>query len=413
MKFQLVNVLIIAGMMSVGPSQAQTNVPKAGSTSSILPVANPSYQIAPGDLLGVTVVNAPTGFVVPSPVMVAPDGTVSLPLIHTVTLSGTTVEQATSTLTKKWKRYIIDPVVTVSLIQKHLQTVVFTGAVNRPGLLDYRPNMHLLEALAEAGGLMTVGGMTTNGTPISLSDAAHAVITHADGSRQMLDLSQPDQKAGTDIDIALVPGDVVYVPQQTGRVSVVGQVRQPGTLPYKEHMTILEAISESGGIPDLDSADLRHAKLIHNEQETPLDLYPMMRDGNMTANVVLSPGDRVFIPEFINRTYVYGDVFHTGFYAYKPGDRVLDALNGVGGNLPTADLSKINLIHTDKVKNTARLVQVNLNNFLLHGDYSGNPPVGPGDALYLPEKSHKTTLNDLLSPIIGIGAVGNGVRAFR
>jgi len=206
---------------------------------------------------------------------------------------------------------------------------------------------------------------------------------------------------------------VVYVPQQTGRVSVVGQVRQPGTLPYKEHMTILEAISESGGIPDLDSADLRHAKLIHNEQETPLDLYPMMRDGNMTANVVLSPGDRVFIPEFINRTYVYGDVFHTGFYAYKPGDRVLDALNGVGGNLPTADLSKINLIHTDKVKNTARLVQVNLNNFLLHGDYSGNPPVGPGDALYLPEKSHKTTLNDLLSPIIGIGAVGNGVRAFR
>ena len=64
-------------------------------------------------------------------------------------------------MTTRYKKYVIDPVVTVSLIQKHPQFVVFSGEVNRPGQLNYRPGMHLVEALAEVGGLVLNGNPAT------------------------------------------------------------------------------------------------------------------------------------------------------------------------------------------------------------------------------------------------------------
>lgn len=398
MKFQIISALMLAGLGGIVPAQAQTTISMPSPAPAASAAVAPGYQIAPGDVLGVSVVNPPSGFVIPPQVMVAPDGAVSLPLINTVALSGQTVEQATALLTKKWKVYLVNPVVTVSLVQKHLQTIVFSGAVNKPGTLDYRPNMRLLEALAEAGGLIMTGGVTTSGMQITMADAAHAVITHADGTQQALDLSHPETKNGSAVDMELVPGDVVYVPDQLGKVSVVGQVRQPAAIPWKENLTILEAISECGGIVDLDTADLRGAKLTHNGQDTPLNLEPMMRQGDMSANIKLAPGDRVFVPEFINRSYVYGDVAKPGFFLYKPGDRLLDAFNNAGP-MPDADLSKVNVIHMDKVKKTAVMVRVNLNEFLLHGNIQGNPEIGPGDALYVPAKGHKTTISDILSPL--------------
>ena len=209
--------------------------------------------------------------------------------------------------------------------------------------------------------------------------------------------------------MTLVPGDVVYVPEQLEKVSVVGQVKQPGSISWNDHLTVLEAIQQSGGITDMATADLKGAKLTHNGVEKPLDLDAMLKHGDMTANIDLAPNDRISIPELNNRVYVYGDVARPGFYPFKENDHVQDAL-GYAGLAPDADTKKINLIHVNSAKTEAHLVVVNLADFQQLGHSNGNPPVQPGDSLYIPKQHVPFSFRDILTPIQAVGTVAYTTR---
>ncbi|MGI4788526.1 MAG: SLBB domain-containing protein, partial [Janthinobacterium lividum] len=309
----------------------------------------------------------------------------------------------------KYKKYIVSPSVSVSLVQKHPETVVFSGSVIRPGLLEYRPQMHLIEALAESGGVITTAN--AGNASEQIADPTHVVVTHEDGTKQTLDVTDPQSQAGTAADIALTPGDVIYVPEQTGKVSIVGQVRNPLVLPYRSDLTILAAISECGSF-NPDTADLVDAHLTHDGKDMPINLDPLLRHGDMTENIVLAPGDRLAIPELKNRTFVFGDVARPGYYLYKPGDRIQDALSGVSGPTQQADLSKINVIHKDK-SGTQKMVRVNFNDFVLHGKPDGNPLIQPGDSLYIPDKKVPISLQQIFNGLSGVGSAAYGVNALR
>ena len=359
--------------------------------------ASPDYKIADGDVIGVNVVNFPN---LSTPqAMVAPGGTVSLPLLDQVSVIGMTQNQVTRLLTTKWRRYVINPVVNVSLIQKHAQIVVLNGYLNHTGTVDYKTDLHLLEALAQIGGALPT------------ADLSKAVLTHADGTKQDLDLSNPQTKAGTDVDVALQPGDILYVPEQKGKVGVVGEVKNPGNLPYKDNLNVLDAINVSGGV-NYDTADLYNSTLTHDGVTRNLDLYALMHNGDLHNNVYLAAGDVITIPELHNRTYVFGDVSRQGYYFYKPGDRILDALNSAGV-APDADTGKINVIHTNPDKTLAKMVRVNADDFLLRGNILGNPAVQPGDSLYIPKKHEQFNANTVLQTLTGVGALANTTYLLR
>ena len=406
--------LLFAGLGLAVPACAQVGLPAAPQTAPSTAMSGyvaPTYQIGAGDVLSVNVADFPT---LSTQSTVAPDGAISMPLLHQVSVTGLTVDQITTLMTTRYKKYVIDPVVTVSLIQKHPQFVVFSGEVNRPGQLNYRPGMHLVEALAEVGGLVlngnpATGSATTVGSGATVADPSHVSIAHEDGTKETLNVtSHPENLSGTPTDILLAPGDVITVPQQLGKINVTGQVRSPGVIPYRENMTVFDAVSDAGY--NADSADLPNAVLTHNGKTTPINLEPMLLHGDMTANVALSPGDQISIPEKI-RTFVMGDVNRNGYYLYRPGDRILDAISAVGGYTQQADLSKINVIHTDRVRRTSQLVRVNLNSYLLRNDPTGNPLIQPGDALYIPDKKHNISFGDIINTLSGAGSAVYGARA--
>ena len=173
-------------------------------------------------------------------------------------------------------------------------------------------------------------------------------------------------------------------------------------------MTVFDAVSDAGY--NAESADLPNAVLTHNGKTTPINLEPMLLHGDMAANVALTPGDQISIPEKI-RTFVMGDVNRPGYYLYRPGDRVLDAISAVSGPNGQADLSKINVIHTDRVRRVSQMVRVNLNSYLLRNDPAGNPLIQPGDALYIPDKKHNISFNDIIGTLSGAGSAVYGARA--
>jgi len=399
MKFQMIPALLLVGL-AAAPAGAQL-----APTAPVAPVAAPApnYQIAAGDVLSVNVVNFPN---LSTPqTMVAPDGTISLPLLDQVSVTGLTRDQVTRLLTNKWRKYVINPAVTVSLTQKHVQTVVLNGYLNHTGTIDYRPDLHLLEALAQMGGALPT------------ADATKAVLTHADGTKQALDLSHPETRAGTDVDVALQPGDVLYIPQQEGKISVTGDgIRQPGSIYYKENLTLLDAINASGGTitdtGDQQGADLAGATLTRNGVGKKIDLKALLHDGDPKANVVLEPGDIINIPQLNNRVFIYGDVQRQGYYNYKPGDHLNSAF-ATAGLLPDSDTGKINRIRISKDKKVASMDRVSFDKFLQKGDYSGNPEVQPGDSYYIPKKGHVFKIEDIFAPLQAIGSVSYTTRLLQ
>ncbi len=407
MKPQLVSLALLAGLSAALPSFAQTNpIPVVSAPTGGTVAVTPDYKLAPGDVVGVSVADWP-GNSTPS-AAITPDGLVSMPMLGQIKLAGKTVPQATALLTTKWKKYIIDPMVTVSLLQKHSQTVVFSGSLVRPGAMEYRPGMRIVEALAEAGGAISTANA---GGGVPIADPVHVSVAHDDGTKQVLNLSSPETLAGTDMDILLQPGDVVTIPPQFGKINVVGEVRQPGVIPYREHITVFDAISATGGY-NADSADLAHATILHNGVSSPINLEPMLRSGDMAANVTLAPGDQISIPEIKYRTVVFGDVARPGAFVYKAGYRISDALSSVSGPTQQADLGKINIIRTDKIHGT-QMVRVDFNKFVLRGDPAGNPLIQPGDSLYIPDKHHNLSAQDILAGLSGVSTLAYTNRALQ
>ena len=397
MKFEVIRLTLLAGLVAV-PAGAQ--VRPTSSAPMAAPTVAPNYKIAQSDVLSVSVVNFPN---LSSPqTMVAPDGTISLPLLDQVSVNGLTQEQVKRLLTNKWRKYVINPVVTISLIQKHVQTVVLNGYLSHTGSVDYKTDLHLLDALAQMGGALPT------------ADPTKAVLTHADGTKVPLDLSHPETKAGTDVDVLLQPGDILYMPQQEGKVSVTGDgIKQPGSIYYKENLTLLDAINASGGAitetGDLPGADLAGATLTRNGMDKKIDLKALLHDGDPKADVMLEPGDIINVPLPHNRVYIYGDVQRQGFYYYKPQDHLQDAF-ATAGLLPDSDTGKINRIRVDKDRKVAHMDRVSLDKFLQKGDYSGNPEVQPGDSYYIPKKGMKLTLSDIIAPITAIGSLSYTTR---
>ncbi len=147
---------------------------------------------------------------------------------------------------------------------------------------------------------------------------------------------------------------------------------------------------------------------MHNGKESKLDLDALLKRGDISVNTKLSAGDRILIPEVRNRTYVFGAIARPGFYIFKDGDRILDALNGLGGPTQNANLAKINVIRIDKAKNTAAVQEVNIEKFLKKGDLKANIPLGPGDVLFIPDKKRGFRLEDVFGILSGVNLI-NGL----
>ena len=396
MKSSFIKTAYIAGLVAVLSGCAF----QANATITETPVTNtPSsligeYKLAPGDVIAISVPNF-TDPNLNSQVTIPPDGRISLALINEVMAAGKTTGQLQQELAKKWNDLLVDPAVSVVLMSKHIDKITVSGYVVHPGEIEFKPPMRLSQAIGAAGGSLP------NGEP------HHVVLTKASGLTQVIDMSRPDLTSGTETDVLLDTNDSIFVPEKRTVVTIVGEVKQPGSYDYKENMTVMELMTAAGGYLD-DVADLHGSSLTHDGHQEPLDIYAMVKNGDMSANIKLSAGDIVAIPELHARIYVYGEVRQSGFYTYHPGDRMLDAIGGVGGVLPTADLDKVNLIHISADKSKAEFETVDLGKYLKVGAMAMNKEVHPGDSLYIPSKATHFKLADLWIPLQGMNLVRSG-----
>jgi polysaccharide biosynthesis/export protein len=112
-------------------------------------LAADSYRVQPGDVLIISVWKERD---LQGEILVRPDGGFSFPLAGDVDADGKTTQELTEALVGKLKRFIPDPVVTVTVKQIGGNRVYVLGKVNRPGEFSFSKPVDVMQALALAGG---------------------------------------------------------------------------------------------------------------------------------------------------------------------------------------------------------------------------------------------------------------------
>lgn len=110
-------------------------------------------------------------------------------------------------------------------------------------------------------------------------------------------------------DVEKVLGEYIRSPQVSiivtqpaslfSQVKVVGQVRQPTPLAYRQGMTVLDAILAVGGLSEFAAGN--RAKIVRTEngktKEIRIKADDLMNKGDMTQNRPLQAGDVIVVPE--------------------------------------------------------------------------------------------------------------------
>lgn len=108
------------------------------------------YRVLPGDVLGIRVWKHED--LSTERARVRDDGKVTLQFLQDVPAAGITLAELSSRVAAKLKKWVVDPVVTVTLEERQPLRISVLGEVTRPGAYDLPLGAGVLDALAAAGG---------------------------------------------------------------------------------------------------------------------------------------------------------------------------------------------------------------------------------------------------------------------
>ncbi|WP_027401170.1 polysaccharide biosynthesis/export family protein [Aphanizomenon flos-aquae] len=293
------------------------------------------YLLGGGDRIRVNVFEVPeyTG-----EYQVPPGGSINMPLIGSIPVSGLTTEQAADTIARRYARFLKRPLISVNLLSPRPINVFVAGEVTRPGAYTLsleggagnNPGVQyptVLAALTIAQGVTLAADVTQVQLRRKVGRSGEQTVS--------LNLKELTQTGRISQEITLRDGDTIIVPtaaslnvaearnlfaanfaasQSSPRtVVVIGQVYRPGSylvtagnaggaegggagggLP-----TVMRSLQLAGGITSI--ADVRKIKLRRptrtgTEQTIDINLWELLQSGDINQDIVVQDGDTIIIP---------------------------------------------------------------------------------------------------------------------
>ncbi|KAA1152420.1 polysaccharide biosynthesis protein [Pseudoalteromonas sp. FUC4] len=119
------------------------------------------------------------------------------------------------------------------------------------------------------------------------------------------------------------------------RILVLGEAYKPGSYSVSSLTTVSHALFVSGGVSDI--ASLRNIKVKRaGKVVANFDLYDLLINGDSSNDIVLKPGDAVFIPSVGAQVRVEGAVKRPAIFELKKGESAKQLLAMAGGLKPNA-----------------------------------------------------------------------------
>ena len=110
----------------------------------------PDYRIRKGDKLSIKFLYQPE--LSDASIAVRPDGKISLPMVDEIKVEGLTARELKTALEKAYREILLDPEITVNVIEFVAPHVFVGGQVAKPGSYDLRTGQTLLQVIILAGG---------------------------------------------------------------------------------------------------------------------------------------------------------------------------------------------------------------------------------------------------------------------
>jgi len=158
------------------------------------------FLIGHGDRLNVNVWGQEN---LASDVIVQPDGKISLPLVKEVVAAGLTVDALRQELDKRYREFIREPTVSVTVSEINSLKIYVLGEINKPGEYDLLSYTDVLQAISKAGGFTIYA--KKNKVEIIRTFGGQKIKTR-------FNYSQVVRGKNLQQNIPLKPGDVIIVP---------------------------------------------------------------------------------------------------------------------------------------------------------------------------------------------------------
>ncbi len=179
------------------------------------------YILQPGDQIEVSVFRVPEAS---RTVTIRSDGHISLPIIREIRAAGQTVPAFTADLERGYATRLIDPDVSVNVLNPRDASVYVLGEVAKPGPVPFRTVATAAQAIATAGGITRTGSQSRVGL-VRLDDDGFLVGRAVDfsGVGDTAFFAALQQ-------MILQPGDLIIVPE-SGRSEFVRAINDFVTTP--------------------------------------------------------------------------------------------------------------------------------------------------------------------------------------
>ncbi len=386
----LLLLLLIAVPM---PSGAQTTSAPPVPANSV-PVLSGAYVLTPGDVLDI-VVQGHDDFNRLNTV-IPPDGYITTTgVAGKVRAAGQTIEALEQTITHKLLRQIRRPLVTISVRETHPRQVSVLGqGVRAPGLVNWRPGMSVLDALAATGGAVQAPELT---------DAL--LIPNGGAKAVPIDLVALIEAGDQAQNVTLNPGDILLMsPRDPAKayVQVLGQVGHAGPVAVPPGGATLQyVLTQAGGATG--AAALSRVQVVHAAQTQTLNLHPLLFDISApVAQTRVAAGDIVNIPLNNNHVDFYGEINAPGEMTMPDGEtltltRALALRSGVTRD---ADQRVIGIVRRDATGHQYALA-VNTDDLLKARNKGQDIALLPDDKIVVPKRRQALTGYGVLSTAVG------------
>jgi polysaccharide export outer membrane protein len=217
------------------------------------PTSRDQYRIGNKDKLRVIVHGRPE---LDSHLTVSGIGVISAPLVGEVRVTGNTPSEVANQIAELLGEYLVDPQVDVAVEEYNSQWVMVDGEVRSPGRVPLRGGTQLKEVLSEAGGFTDDGGERITISRRPPGDGQPAVTIEIDRADFETGKTNPQ----------LDPGDIVTV-TRAAYCYVHGEVSNPTRVRIERGMTLLKALTMSGGLTEW--ANRKEVKILDGEGTKP------------------------------------------------------------------------------------------------------------------------------------------------
>lgn len=264
--------------------------------TSALAQTNTTYRLKPEDVIRIQVYEEQQVIAV---VPVGQDGNVTAPFVGVMRAEGLTTGELEAALVKEYERKlrIRNPKVSVTIERFRPLRASVVGMVNRPGVYDVRPTDTILDLIGYGGGAIFNGE--------KVGDLRRATLRRRGSEESIpIDLNAMLKFSDLSQNFTVEDGDVLTVPEDTSRrVTVFGRVNRLGALPYVDGMTLADAIAQAAGEVEY-RGNLSKIVISRKNAARPgefdrivADFNRFLRKNDTTQNVVLQPGDIIYVPD--------------------------------------------------------------------------------------------------------------------